>query len=71
MDYGSVQSVLLLALMLWILFFCADVVVCLVGRLKRALTDDRNPSAADWAVGKGNGEIKFDEDVDDTDYPMG
>lgn len=69
MDYGSIQFVLLMALMLWIFFFCADAVVFFIGSLRRALTDGTNPSTADWDVEKGDDTRELDEeDIDDTNY---
>lgn len=72
LDYGSIQFVLLVALTLWIFFFCADTMIFFIGSLKRALTDGTDPLAADWEVEKGSGTRELDEeDIDDTDYPMG
>jgi len=72
MDYGSIQFVLLVALVLWIFFFCADAIIFFIGSLKRALTDGTDSLAADCKVEKGSDMRGFDEeDIDDADYPMG
>lgn len=71
MNYGSIQFVLLMALMLWIFFFCADAVVFFIGSLKRAFTDGTDSVTADCEVEKGYDTREFDEDINDTDYPMG
>ena len=71
MDYGSIQFVLLVALVLWIFFFCADAVVFFIGSLKRALTDGTDSVAADCEVEKGYDTREFDEDIDDANYLMG
>lgn len=72
MDYGSVQFVLLVALILWIFFFCADAVVFFIGSLRRALIDGTNPSTAHWEVEKGHDTRELDEkDIDETNYLMG
>lgn len=71
MDYGSVQFVLLMALMLWIFFFCADAIVFFVGSLKRALTEETDFVVADREVEKGYSTRELDEDTDDANYLMG
>lgn len=71
MDYGSVQFVLLMALMLWIFFFCADAIVFFVGSLKRALTEETDSVVADREVEKGYSTRELDEDTDDANYLMG
>lgn len=59
-------SVLVLALVVWVSFYLADVVVLFLMNLKRALGDE----ISDVLAG-GRFEDDSLEDFDDSNYPMG
>lgn len=70
---NSIQFILLLTFISWILFLLADVLIFLVGRTKR-IVNEKMDSMIDRQVVMEReiyGEELDDDDFDDSNYPMG